>query len=144
MGNPKANTALGSVELTSRKVKLTQRQANARSRESESKRFSINVADNYSMELRLSDTLSALIKEKRLTLREVAEKCGVWQSGRAPKNPIQVAKVADCLGVSMYWLLFGTEDKQGLGVVEKIIRDEVFTGNFQISVKRIRIQGEDS
>lgn len=120
-------------------------------RQSESEEALRFLPDNNSMELKLAPSLTALMKEQRLSLREVSKGCGVptstlseWQSGRSPKNPVQVAKVAEFLGVSLHRLLFGVEDSRGLGAIEKIITDDLFKGTFEITLKRVKFPKEGS
>jgi transcriptional regulator with XRE-family HTH domain len=76
--------------------------------------------DNLSMKLKLSENLSRILRDRRMTLREVSEGSGVsistlseWSSGRVPRSPLHVAKVAKALKVSLYSLLFGSEDEFG-------------------------------
>jgi transcriptional regulator with XRE-family HTH domain len=95
------------------------------------------------MTLQIGRVLSAIIKERRLTLKEIATGAGVplstiseWTNNRAPKNPIQVQKVAGFLGVSMHFLLFGQEDQEE--PITKLLKEEVFSGTFEITVKRVK------
>lgn len=96
------------------------------------------------MELKLGPTLSALLRQKDLTLKEVGKACGVsvstlseWGTGREPKSPIQVAKVAEYLGVTLHYLLFGIEDQQG--GIEKILKEQVFSGTYKVTVEKVKL-----
>ena len=69
------------------------------------------------MSTEIGKVLSKIIKDRRLTLKEISKATGVpsttlaeWQSNRTPKNPAQVKAVANFLGVSLHFLFFGEED----------------------------------
>ena len=96
------------------------------------------------MELKIGKTLTALIDEKRLTLKEVSEAAKVsistiqeWKSNRTPRDPAQVLAVANFLGVSLHHLLFGQEDRQE--PIQKILMEDFFKGTFEITVRRVKI-----
>lgn len=95
------------------------------------------------MNVQIGKVLTKIVQDRRLTLREISKATGVpattlaeWQVNRSPKNPSQVRAVAKFLGVTMHFLLFGEEDGEEL--VQKIIKEEVFQGTFEISIKRIK------
>lgn len=95
------------------------------------------------MSTSIGKIFTKIVKEKRLTLKEISKATGVpastlaeWQTNRTPKNPAQVQKVARFLGVSLHYLLFGEEDSEE--PVQKIFKEDVFSGVFEISIKRIR------
>lgn len=96
------------------------------------------------MKLSIGPTLTHLMHEQRRTLREVSEATGVskstlseWSTNRRPKDPVQVCKVADFLGVSMHFLLFGEEDRKE--PLTRIMREEFFSGVFEITIKRVKV-----
>ncbi len=71
-------------------------------------------AYNTDMELKLSRILKQLLYERDLSLKRLASTSGVpystlseWATGRRPKDPAQVYKVARSLGVTLEHLLFG-------------------------------------
>jgi transcriptional regulator with XRE-family HTH domain len=95
------------------------------------------------MSTHIGKIFSQITKERRLTLKEISKATGVpattlaeWQAGRTPKNPVQVRAVAKFLRVSMHFLLFGEED--GEEPIQKILKEEFFSGTFEISVKRVK------
>lgn len=97
------------------------------------------------MELKIGKTLAKLIKEQDMTLKTLAQNTGVsastlseWKSNRKPKDPTQLQKVASELGVTIHFLLFGVEDSQE--PIQKILKEEFFTGTFEITLKRVKIQ----
>ena len=94
------------------------------------------------MRLNIGKTLTTLLSEQRLSVKEVAKSSGVpastigeWKLNRTPKNPEQVLKVAKVLGVSLHHLLFGEEDRQE--PINKFLKEDVFQGIFEISIKRV-------
>jgi transcriptional regulator with XRE-family HTH domain len=95
--------------------------------------------------VKIAETIKLLLKQRGMTLRELSKKSGVpvstiseWSSHREPKSPVQTRKVAEALGVSMHFLVFGEEDTQE--PLQKLIKDDLFSGTFEISVKRIRMK----
>jgi transcriptional regulator with XRE-family HTH domain len=97
------------------------------------------------MSTQIGRILSGIIKERRLTLKEIAMETGVpattlaeWQANRTPKNPAQVRAVAKYLGISLHYLLFGEEDSQEL--FQKILKEDLFSGTFEINIKRVRVK----
>lgn len=96
------------------------------------------------MSVKTGFILKQLIKERRLTIKEISKGSGVppttiaeWANERTPKNPQQVRKVAQFLGVSIHYLLFGEEDSQE--PIQKILKEDFFTGTFEITVKKVKI-----
>ena len=96
------------------------------------------------MELKIDKSLRAAMKARGLSLRELAKLSGVppttineWLSNRPPRNPVQAKKVAEALDISLNKLLFAEEDKHE--PLQKIITEDLFSGNFQITVKRLKI-----
>ncbi len=50
---------------------------------------------------------------------------------------MQIQKVANMLGVTMHFLLFGKDDPQE--PIQKILKDDFFSGTIEISIKKVRI-----
>lgn len=93
--------------------------------------------------LKVGVTLRELLVEKRYSLKEVSKGSGVpsstlseWLSNRTPRNPVQVRRVADFLGVSLHYLLFGEEDRKE--PLTALLKEDVFNGTFEISIRRVR------
>jgi transcriptional regulator with XRE-family HTH domain len=87
--------------------------------------------------------LRKLLKERRMTFKEISRVTGVpattiaeWANDRTPKNPEQIRQVAKFLGISVHYLLFGEEDSQD--PIAKVFKEDIFSGTFEISIKRIR------
>lgn len=100
---------------------------------------------SMSEEIKIGKVLQQLLKERNMSMRELAKASGVpasnlteWSANRSPKNPIQVKKVAEALGVTMHFLLFGEDDNQE--PIQKILKENLFEGTFEISIKRVRIK----
>jgi len=107
------------------------------------KKNAIYTDSNVVMEMQLGRVLTELLKERRLSLRELARASGVsastlseWTTNRAP-NPVKLKKVAEYLGVSVHFLLFGCEDNQN--PIEKILKESVFQGTYEITVKKVKL-----
>jgi transcriptional regulator with XRE-family HTH domain len=95
------------------------------------------------MSTQIGKVFSEIIKERRLTLKEISAATGVpattlaeWQANRTPRNPSQVRAVSKYLGISMHYLLFGEED--GEEPVQKILKENMFQGTFEITVRRVK------
>lgn len=85
------------------------------------------------------------MKESGETLISLSKSTGVpkstiseWLSNRSP-NPVQAVKVANALGVSLHYLLFGEDDAQE--AFQKIMKEDFFKGTFEISIKRVKVRG---
>ena len=98
------------------------------------------------MDLKIGLILRKVMKERGVTLKELSLASGVsistlseWGQNRVPKNPIQIKAVANALGVSMHFLLFGEVDQHEKVSVSKILQQEVVSGAFEITIKRLKI-----
>lgn len=96
------------------------------------------------MKIKIGEILSSLMEDQNWSIAKLSRETGVpqstlreWCLNRSPKNPVQVQKVADVLGVSMHYLYFGEQDKQE--PIQKILKEEVFQGTFEISIKRVKL-----
>lgn len=103
--------------------------------------------DNWIMsdEIKIGKVLQQLLKEKNISMRELAKRSGVpasnlteWSANRSPKNPVQTKKVAEALGVTMHYLLFGEDD--GQEPIQRILKEDFFSGTFEITVKRVKVK----
>lgn len=95
--------------------------------------------------IKIAQTMKQLLKERGITLRELSKRSGVpvstlseWSSNREPKSPTQTRKVAQALGVSMHYLLFGEDDSQE--PLQKLLKEDLFQGTFEITVKKVRMK----
>jgi transcriptional regulator with XRE-family HTH domain len=96
-------------------------------------------------EIKIGKVLQQLLKEKNMSLRQLSKLSGVpasnlteWTANRSPKNPVQVRKVAEALGVTLHFLLFGESDAQE--PIQKILKEDFFQGTFEITVKRVKVK----
>lgn len=96
------------------------------------------------MTIKTAQVLKSFIRDRRFTIKEISQGSGVpastiaeWANSRVPKNPLQVRKVAEFLGITTHYLLFAEEDDQE--PIQKILRNDVFNGTFEISIKRVRL-----
>lgn len=95
--------------------------------------------------IKIAQTMKQLLKERGITLRELSKRSGVpvstlseWSSNREPKSPTQTRKVAQALGVSMHFLLFGEDDSQE--PLQMLLKEDLFQGTFEITVKKVRMK----
>lgn len=93
------------------------------------------------MELKIAKTLEKIMKDQRHTLSSISRQTGVpkstiseWLNNRSP-NPAQAAKVANHLGISLHFLLFGRNDSHE--PLQKILKEEVFEGTFEVIIRRV-------
>lgn len=90
-------------------------------------------------------TLERLLKERRITQKELSKAIGVspkslseWvgKGGRIPRSPNQLKALANFFGVSVHYLLFGEDDPQT--IVENIFeKTDIHTGLYQITIKKV-------
>ena len=99
------------------------------------------------MKIKIGTTLQKLTRRQDITLKSLSKKTGVaastlseWNNNRTPKDPTQVKKVAEALGVTMHFLLFGKED--GQEALQKVLKAEVLSGTYEISIKKLEGSNE--
>lgn len=102
-----------------------------------------NFMDKMKNDLKINVILKRLMKENGETLSSLAKATGVpkstiseWLSNRTP-NPVQAVKVANALGVSLHYILFGEDD--ALEPLQQIMKEDFFKGTFEISIKKVKI-----
>ena len=96
------------------------------------------------MAIKIGPVFNKILQERRLTVKEIATATGVpastlaeWRSNRTPKNPDQVRAVAEFIGIPLHELLFGEPDRQD--PITKIIREDVFQGTFEVTIRRVKL-----
>lgn len=89
------------------------------------------MSDTLAMktDLKIALTLSQLLKQRGLTLKDVSKATAVlvsslseWKSNNRNPNATHAKAVADFLGVTVHYLLFGYEDQQE--PLQKILKEE--------------------
>jgi transcriptional regulator with XRE-family HTH domain len=93
--------------------------------------------------LKIGLVLKKAMADDRHTLTSISKATGIpkstiseWLNNRAP-NPVQAAKVAKHLGISLHYLLFSEED--GEEPLHKLLKEDLFSGTFEINIKRVKI-----
>lgn len=93
----------------------------------------------------LGENLQHLMKEKHLSVRDLAQGIGVSQrtvnewigsGSRTPRSLDQIKKLANFLEVSVHSLLFGEEDPKSF-IGEFLEKSELHVGLYEISIKRV-------
>lgn len=99
------------------------------------------------MELKIGAVLARLMKEKKMKVKELSKASGVpvstlheWTNGRTPRDPVQAKKVAEALGVSLNRLLFDEPDLAEAVNLTQILKEDVFSGVFQIDIRRVKLK----
>ena len=91
--------------------------------------------------------LDSLMKDRNLSLQDVATMAGVsksvahsWTTGAVPQNLPAVARLADELGMSFKVLLLGEQDNHIQGLMTENVFDmqNVFDGLCVLSIKKVR------
>ncbi|MES2770233.1 MAG: helix-turn-helix transcriptional regulator [Bdellovibrionota bacterium] len=92
----------------------------------------------------LKTILRKIIREKGLTITSLSKKSKVpvqtlhgWLSGSEPKSIRQLKAVADCLGVDINYLCFGTKSKVEADKLE-VFKDEINAGIFEVVLRRVK------
>ena len=95
------------------------------------------------VELKIGKVLKDIMTAQRHTLATISKTTGVpkstiaeWLNNRTP-NPVQAVKVANYLDVSLHYLLFGHNETED--VLTKILKEELFSGTFEVSIKKIKL-----
>ena len=101
--------------------------------------------NDHAVTVKIGTNLTNLLSSKNLSLRELSRATGVpyttlqeWTANRTPRNPVQIQKVASYFDVSMHFLLFGQEDKSE--PLTKLLKEDLFSGTFEISIKRVKLK----
>jgi transcriptional regulator with XRE-family HTH domain len=90
--------------------------------------------------------LRALMQERHLTLKQVAELAGVstsvvqnWLEGKAPHDLKAVARLAQALGIGFKALLVGEPENIGSGsaLSDLFQEQDLFDGLCKLSIKRL-------
>ena len=91
----------------------------------------------------LGSQLDKVLKDRKLSLSQLARESRIpkatlhgWITGQRSVDPDQVRRVAECLRIPVYELLFGAPDPNG--PVSQIELEDLFSGDVRISVQRIR------
>ncbi len=97
------------------------------------------------MEIQIAKVLTRLMKERRLSIKELSNLSGVpastiheWANGRSPRDPVRAKKLADALDISLNQLLFDEPDKNETIQIQSILKEDIFSGTFEINIKRIK------
>lgn len=95
--------------------------------------------------IKIGKNLREMMATSNHTLKQISKATGVpvstlaeWSNNRSPKNLVHAQRVASFLGVSLHFLLFGEEDQQEPLV--KLMKEDVFSGTFEINIKRVRVR----
>jgi len=90
--------------------------------------------------------LTAVLKEKKLSLRKAAAIAGVpastadsWSAGRSPSDLKAVKRLCDHLSVSFTWLLTGDDDvRDGIDLDQAFENPStVFDGYLKVKIERM-------
>jgi transcriptional regulator with XRE-family HTH domain len=97
------------------------------------------------LEIKLGPTINRLMHEQGVSLKELSITSGVPQStlsymrrNRQPRDIQTVMAVAQALNVSLYYLLYGQEDPSVKGTFVTDLTSELFSGVFEITIKKLR------
>lgn len=93
--------------------------------------------------------LTAIMKERKLSLKQVSQMCGVstsvvsdWTAGNTPRDLHAVHKLSQALGIDFSRLLFGESDavKEITSLAELFEENEIFDGLVRINIKRVNLR----
>ena len=91
--------------------------------------------------MKLAENIEILMKEKKIrSLRQLSLLCGIpisslhhIKNGRVPNDWAAMARLAQCLEVSLYFLVFGKNDPIAEKAKEALFKD-MLTGEFHIEM----------
>ena len=102
------------------------------------------------MDLKLGQILSRILKERKITLRQISAATGVptstlgeWTNNRQPRNLINIKKVALFLGVSLNFLLFGEFDEFEKQTQRSELHHNLLSGTYEITLRKIKLMNSD-
>ena len=91
--------------------------------------------------MKLKQVLKAQLDKHDMTVVQLSRKASVpkntlfnWLAGMKPKDVEQAKRCADVFGVSLDFLLFGTEPQQRKTTLEEH-RDEINAGTFEVILR---------
>lgn len=93
--------------------------------------------------------LSAIMKERGLTLKQISQMAGVslsvvsdWTAGNSPRDLQAVYRLSQALGIEFSRLLLGQAEpiKDISSVAELFDEDEIFDGLVRINIKRVSLR----
>lgn len=92
-------------------------------------------------EIKIGKVLSHLMKERKLTFKKLNQLTGVpmstlkgWAANLEPKSMVSVRKVANVLGVSSEYLIFGQDPKNTIDL-NQLITQQLYSGWVKITVE---------
>ncbi len=95
------------------------------------------------MTIKIKTILKKLLSEHDLTAAQLARACKIpaqtlnnWLSGQEPRNLNQIKSVADYFKVSVDYLVYGHLETKKQPIEE--FKEEIFAGNFEVILRRIR------
>lgn len=100
------------------------------------------------MSFSFGEHLRALLKERRLSIRGLARAIEAppktvqeWvANARLPRKADHLKRLAEILGVSVHFLLFGEEDpKSHLGLL--LHKTEIHSGTYEITIRKLSSGG---
>lgn len=96
-------------------------------------------------EIKIGPILNRLMHEQDIPLKELSYMSGVPQStishmrrNRQPRDISTVMAVAEALGVSLFYLLYGHNDPSEKSEMMTDFASELFSGVFEITVKKLK------
>ena len=97
--------------------------------------------------MKLSQVLKRIMDERDLNISKLASISDIpkttinnWLSGHSPSVE-QAQKLSRSLGISLHQLCFDVEDENT--PLMKIFKSDVFSGTFEIKIRRVNIESED-
>lgn len=98
------------------------------------------------MELKLSSVLTRLLRERGMTLKELAQAINAkpstlsgWKNGVTPRDMFEVRSCARFFGVSIEKLLF--DETSEIAVLESLLTEEIFEGFLKVKIERVIKKG---
>jgi transcriptional regulator with XRE-family HTH domain len=107
------------------------------------------------------ENLEKLLKEKRLTQKELARSIGcspktvqewVGKNGRIPRTTDHIRRLAEVFQISVFYLLYGEDDPFATLMTPSmdaaslaaglVVRNEITEGVYEVTVRRIKAKAE--
>lgn len=92
----------------------------------------------------LGKTLKQILERKSISIKKLSEDTGIglstikdWANGASPRDLDGLRTVSRYLGVSLEFLIWGTEDDRPHRSPEEILAETIFDGCLKVSVSRV-------
>jgi hypothetical protein len=98
---------------------------------------------------KIAQTLRFLMERDRVSLKELSAQASIPLSSltalrngsrKSLRNPEHIGRLSSFFKVTSHFILFGVEDPNSKQGLEQIIKDDMFSGIFEVTLKRVKLE----